>query len=150
MKTLLIYSVCVLLIGCDPPLGKICIYNHTRKTIFVLRTCKNSIDEESSLRAYFPPNPNSYDADGNKMKDKVTPDYKINPNSHGFLAIGGSTNKPKLLCENKEVFLFFISEKTLINNTWEEICDKKLYEKKMKLNEHELDSMNWIVIYNDL
>lgn len=145
-KLLSLYFFCTLLIGCvyDAPLGKLYIYNTTKKSIFVLRTCSDSITDEYPL---FPPYTNSYDAKGNKMQKEIAPDYMIKALSKGSLAIGGSTNNPLLMCEDKKIYLFFITEKTMLSKTWGEICKGQIYEKKMLFTEHELDSINWMVIY---
>ena len=78
----------------------------------------------------------------------ISPEYRINAYAYGAIDIGGNKKKPQLNCEEKVVTLFFISEQTMRNYSWEEISSKQMFIKKIILTEEELKNNDWNYVYN--
>jgi hypothetical protein len=71
----------------------------------------------------------------------------IDANRKDIYTIGGSRKKPRLPNNEKEVTLFFITEKTIRDYNWEEIYKNQLFVKKIVLTNEELENKNWEYTY---
>jgi hypothetical protein len=64
-----------------------------------------------------------------------------------LLRVGGTPDNPRTYCSNDSVILFFIKEINMRTKTWDEICEGRLYEKKMTFSQEKLDSIGWKITY---
>jgi RHS repeat-associated protein len=89
----------------------------------------------------------SYDRKDSCFKCRIkAPDYRIN--AYSFQHIGLPANNSIIKnCKDKKLRIFFIKEEIMREHSWEEICSKQLYEKKITLTEEELQQNNWVVVY---
>lgn len=151
MKKLCVICIALILIGCptyDPPDGMLSIKNTSSETVYVYLTCSGMLPETPELKLYLNIGNSVFDEAGNKVKDTIYfPNYRIEPDSIGFLGVWGTPKKPKIPCETQSMNLFFISEFVMRKYTWEEIAQKQLYEKKMIFTQRQLDSLSWRVVY---
>jgi hypothetical protein len=131
---------CVFDRGCN-----ISILNKSDHTIYVYKSFSDSLKMSGGL---------AYKLEQQNYKGDDTliyPSYRAEPNSYAYVTFVGKyeyifNNKE---CKDGKLRLFFIHEDTILRYTWEEICRKQLYEKKLILNEAELRRGNWEVIYRN-
>jgi len=143
MKKIILFILPFVLCGCpfayDPPAKVIKVKNHTDSAIYVYHSFTDSIEINRKLtlfEVYY----------YNNSSHVVTPNYRIDAyNSRGI----GTTGRESLVNESpdKKLRLFFIKEETLRKKTWEEICEKQLYAKKLTLTVTDFEKINWIVEY---
>lgn len=175
MKLLNLLLLALILTGCifDPPSGILKINNESNSTVYVYLTCSDSLSPDLPLKVYFPKAVKNTKHTADSVQAYVLPkfnlpiqkkpseqdsilanavDYypynRINAKTVVLIAIGGSPEKPQLVCENDQINIFIIKESTLQHNTWDEICKKKLYEQRKKLNSKQLESDNWQVVFS--
>jgi len=175
MKSLYLLLFLVILSGCiyDPPSGILRINNKSDSTVYVYITCIDTLSPDLPLKVNFPKAITNTNAKSDSAQTYTLPNLKppiqkpqtvqdsilanavdynpynrIKAKSIGSIAIGGSPEKPQLICENDQINIFFIKESTLQHNTWVEICKKRLYEKRKTLNSKQLESDNWQVVFN--
>jgi len=130
---ILIYS-CVMDCGCA-----IFVLNNSNHTIYVY---------------------NAYDEDFLSMSRKLEllwryddnetyyPPYRAAPDSMAGITFSGKHNDIfNLYLKDGELRLFIIREDSLLKYTWNEICEKQLYEKKLIVTEKELEENNWTIVY---
>ena len=84
---------------------------------------------------------------GNKKKDTIAPNYRINAYSWGEINVFGTPEKPHIDCDDNKLRLYFIKEATMRTKSWEEIYRNQLYEKKIILTQKQLDNLCWKVTY---
>ena len=152
----IIFSIC--LYGCiftfDPAGGLLHIRNDSDEAIYVYLKCGRfdllPLAPKLELFHFFNNEDGSMqDASGTPLKSGfVSPEYRINAYAYGALHIWGTRNKPRLPCEENEVTLFFITEKTMRNYDWEEIYKNQMFIKKTTLTEIELKTKNWTYTYS--
>ncbi|GHS90213.1 hypothetical protein FACS1894201_11610 [Bacteroidia bacterium] len=155
MKNLVSLSCLFLLYGCiftyDPPRALFYVNNYSDEAIYVYFKCGNvdSLPLSPKLELF-----HFGDAVGTKYENIeeyrfYPPEYRINAYDGSFLFEGtiGTDKKPRLPCKEKEVTLFFITEKTMRSYDWEEIHKNQLFTKKITLTQEELESKNWEYIY---
>jgi hypothetical protein len=157
MKKLVYISCLFLFYGCiftyDPARGLLYVHNNSNEAVYVYLKCGKTdvLPSEPKLELFeFFNNEDGgmLDALGNPLKSGfVSPEYRINAYHRGSLHIGGNRKKPRLPCEENEVTLFFITEKTMRNYDWEEIHKNQMFVKKTTLTKEELENKNWIVTY---
>ena len=157
MKKMMCAVFLFMLCGCvftyDPPGGLLHIRNNSEEAIYVYLKCGKAdllpLAPKLELFIFFNnENESARDASGNPLKSGlVSPEYRINAYNTGFLHIRGSKKRPCLPCEEKEVTLFFITEKTMRNYDWEDISKDQIFIKKVTITERELDNSNWVYTY---
>lgn len=150
MKYLYALLISCLLSGCpvyDPASATINILNYSDSAIYVSQSCDGSFDCKSPLKLFLVVKVPRTDSRGNKMKDTIAPNYRINAYSYGIIYADGSPEKPLLPCEGNNLTLFYIKEITMRTKTWEEICKNQLFVKKVILTKEALDSADWRIIY---
>jgi hypothetical protein len=129
MKKLVYISCLFLLYGCiftyNPARGLLHVHNNSNEAIYVYLKYENS----DSL-PYFFGLETFIDA---HMKDSYT--------------VGGNRKKPQLPGNEKDVMLFFISEKIMCDYDSLEINNNQMFIKKTRLSNDDLDNLNWIVTY---
>ena len=133
----------------DAPIGTLSIHNYTDSAVYIYSTCMDSIMNEPALRLFLVDSADRIDANGKKMPQIYSPNYRINAYSYGTLYGFGSKNDKKVECKDKCLRLFFIKEHVMRCNTWEEIVDGRMYQKKMSFSESQLDSMNWEIRFEE-
>ena len=154
MKKLIYIILLLMLHSCiftfDPLSGSLHIRNNTDEAIYVRFKCgkTDSLPLHPKLELFHFFNFNMEDARGNPIKPHfASPDYRINAYAWGALRIGGTRNNPRLPCKENEITLFFITEKTMRNYSWEEIHKNQMFVKRTVLTAEELESKNWRYIY---
>ncbi len=154
MKKLIYVSCICLFYGCiftyDPAPGKLNIRNNSDEAVYVYLKCgeTNTLPLEPKLDLFHFISANMEDLNGDTIKPHfISPDYRINAYSYGVLNIGGNQKQQQLQCKEKVVTLFFIAEKTMRDYSWEEICSKQMFDKKIILTEEELENNDWVYIY---
>lgn len=144
------FIICTLLEGCalfmDPPTGELKILNYTDSAVYVYSTCSDSLPYEYALQLFL-----NYGSDidecGNKMRDTIAPNYRINAYSWGVISGFGNAKNLQTQCKDNRLRLYFIKEATMRTKPWEEIYKHQLYEKKMVLSQGQLENLCWKVIY---
>jgi len=127
---------------CFPGLGPkkgIDAFNNTDSVLYVAFSFNDSLDKDFPLVLY-------REVIIDDKMQKQFPCYRLDAYSDGCIGIPG---RELLLqrCDEKMLRLFFISESTMRNYSWDEICKQRLYEKKLTLTEAELKENDWIVVY---
>ncbi len=151
MKLIFPLFICItFLTGCptmDPATGTIDIFNYSDSAIYVYQSCSDSLSCEPALDLFLVERVPRTDAEGNRMKDTIAPDYRINAYSYGIIYAFGSSEKPTIPCDGEYLTLFYIKETTMRTNSWDEICKNQLYERKVKFTNQELDASSWKITY---
>jgi hypothetical protein len=138
------------LVGCpiyDPPSGVLAIKNQSNENIYVYSTCNDLLPCNPPLRVKYSLGDNAYDDNGNKIDTSFYPDYRIEVDSIGYIAVWGSPRKPKVYCKDGKIRLYMISESKIKTNNWEDICKSQQYEKKVVYTQKELDNLDWKISY---
>ncbi len=130
----------------DPASGGLDILNYTDSAIYVYYTCSDTLIEEYGLKLFLNAGGGT-DACGHTMKDTIAPDYRINAYSWGSIRVPETPERRETGCKDNKLRLYFIKEITMRTKTWEEISKNQLYEKKMVLDQKQLDSLCWRVTY---
>lgn len=158
MKKLIYIIGCLLLFcGCvftyDPAPGRLYIRNNSDEAVYVYLKCGETdilpSEPKLELLEFFNNEDGSMkDTLDNPLKSSfVFPEYRISANHLGFLLIGGNSKKPRLLCKENKITLFFIMEKTMHSYDWKEIHRNQIFAQKRTLTKEELENNNWEVIY---
>ena len=155
MKRLIYVIFSIMLCSCpayDPARGLLYISNDSDEAIYVYLKCGNvdllPLVPKLELFHYFI-NDNMEDVHGNPIKPAFgSPEYRINAYTFGSIHILGTRNKPRLPCEENEVTLFFITEKTMRNYDWEEIYKNQMFVKKATISKEALENKNWQYTYS--
>lgn len=148
-KYLCTLGVCFLLWGCpvyDPASGELDILNYTDSAIYVYHTCLDSLPFEYGLKLFLNVG-GGIDECGHTKKDTIAPSYRINAYSWGSIGGLGTPKRRETGCKDNKLRLYFIKEITMRTKTWEEIFKNQLYEKKVVLDQKQLDSLCWRVTY---
>ena len=147
----LIFICCIFLFsGCiftyDPAIGELTIRNNSDEAVYVYQKCGkvNVLPSEPKLELFQLISLDTKDPNRDML---ISPEYRINAYAYGAIDIGGTKRKPQLNCEEKVVTLFFISEQTMRNYSWEEISSKQMFIKKIILTEEELKNNDWEYLY---
>jgi len=156
MKKIIYIILLFMLTGCpftfDPARGLLNIWNDSHEAVYVHFNCGNidSLPLNPKLELfYWSSNDNMEDAYGNPFKSGfVSPEYRINAYTFGSLRIWGTPNHPRLPCEENELTLFFITEKTILNYDWGEIFENQMFVKRITLTEKELKNNDWNYTYS--
>lgn len=142
--------LCYLLAGCamfmDPPTGELKILNYSDSAVYVYSTCSDSLPYEYGLKLFVNYG-GGVDECGNRMRDTIAPNYRVNAYSWGTLSGFGNAENPKITCGNNKLRLYFIKEATMRTKSWKEIYKGQLYEKKMVLTQQQLNNLCWKVVY---
>jgi hypothetical protein len=153
MKKLIYISCIFLFYGCiftyDPARGLLYIHNNSDENVYVYSKFGNA-DSLTLVSGYV--------ILENRNVDTV-PLFSglelftwIDANTKGAGTIGGTRKKPRLSLSGneKEVTLFFITEKTIRDYNLEEIHKNQMFVKKITLTEEKLKNKNWEYIYSPL
>lgn len=146
MRNILLLLFILMLYGCpayDPPTGVLTIHNYSDSAIYIYHTCEDSLQIMPRLSLFESWNANVVDAQGRKRDSIYSPNYRINAYSFGGINVLGTVKAPQLLCKDKSIRLFIISESTMRTKNWEEICKNQLYVKKIILTEEQLSKEGW-------
>ena len=151
MKNQIIFclTIFVTITGCvmDPPTGELNIFNNSDSAVYVYNTYADSLSLEHGLKLFIAAG--GQDACGNPMPDTTTPPYRVNAFSwQSFFGFGTPDNPRFDKNSGGKLTLYFIKEITMKTRNWVEICENRLYEKKMVFNQRQLDSLCWRVMYN--
>ena len=79
-----------------------------------------------------------------------SPDYRVNAyniSSMNSPIIGGSESYPLINSKDSTLHVFFISESTMKNYSWKEICEKQMYLKKESYTLRLLNIKEWWITY---
>lgn len=157
MKKTLCIVILIILYGCpayDPARGLLYIENNSDEAIYVYLRC-GKVDSllltpKLELFEFFNNDDMSMrDASGAPLKSKfVSPEYRINAYQIGSITIQGKRSRPRLPCDENEISLFFITEKTMHDYQWEIIYENQIFVKKVTLTKDYLDKNNWIYNYS--
>jgi hypothetical protein len=156
MKKILFIVICGLFCSCiftyDPPKGHFNIFNKSDEAVYVHFNCGNpdSLPLNPKLELFhFFSNDNMEDAYGNPIESGfVSPEYRINAYDISSLRIWGSLKNPRLPCDENEVTLFFITERTMRSYDWEEIYKDQMFVEKVTLTKDELEKSDWKYTYS--
>jgi hypothetical protein len=154
MKQLLVFVVFqILLSGCpvyDPPTksGGVYIENMSNTPVYILLSCGDSISKYYELAKYDFWTGNTKDENGKPKTDTIYPNYRIEAHDKHFVVFNQSGNKRTTGCSDNILRIFFITEKTIREKSWDEIAEKQLYVKKIILTQKELDDCGWTVRFD--
>ncbi|MDR1006703.1 MAG: hypothetical protein LBL74_07555 [Bacteroidales bacterium] len=135
------------------------IRNNSDEAIYVYLECGNvdSLPLSPKLELFNFISADMKDAHGNTIEPYfISPDYRINAYStetlHGGIEgrVFGKPKEPRFPCEENELTLFFITEKTMREYNWEEIYKNQMFTKKVTLTEDELKNLDWKYTYSPL
>lgn len=123
----------------DPPRKAIRVLNYTESAIYIAYSFDDTMNINNRLFLF---EVEFY----NNSKHIINPAYRIDAYSTKGIGMPG---REELLNESpdKKIRLFFITEKVMKTETWEDICKKKLYEKRITLSVSDLKKTNWMVRY---
>lgn len=134
----------------DRPIERIMsVHNFTDEAIYVYYSYIDSLQLTPKLELFlYLPN-RAPEVDG--LDPYCSPEYRINPHTSSEIAEKYDYEKiwnpfpdhPEI----DYVFFFFIKESTLKNNSWEQIVEKQLYEKKVKYRYKELERLKYEISY---
>jgi hypothetical protein len=154
MKKLIFVIFLFLLYSCiftyDPPRALLYVRNNSNEAVYVYLKCGNvdSLPLNPKLELFHLTSTNMKDAHGNVIEPYFfSPEYRINAYAYGSLQICGTRKKPRLPCDENDVTLFFITEKTMRNYDWEEIHKSQMFAKKTTLTKEELENKSWKYTY---
>jgi hypothetical protein len=154
--------ICLLIYGCISCEGVsniMHIHNNSDEAIYVYFQCGETdslpIAPKLDLFILFNnDNERTLDASGNPLNSGfVWPDYRIDAYSTGTLKgelegrVWRSSPSFRFPCEGNEATLFFITEKTMRNYSWDEIYKDQMYVKKTTLTKDELMKNDWLYTY---
>jgi hypothetical protein len=127
-----------------------CVYEPSQKGISILNVSDSAIYVTYSFTDSFPSDRKLTLFQIEYFNDSchiVSPNYRINAHSSGGIGISG---REELVNEAKDgkLRIFFIKEKTIRENSWEDISKKEIYEKKITLTIEELQKLNWTIRYS--
>ena len=125
------------------------IYNYTNDAMYVYYSSKESIQLEPKLKVLKLDHYTFIDKNGNRRDTVVYPDYRIESHSYSVFHDDGIhvVGKFRPFLNKDYVNFFFIKESTMRSYTWEEICKKQLYEKKIKYSYKELEKLHYRISY---
>lgn len=135
----------------DPASGLLNIDNKSDKAVYVYLKCGNvdSLPLYPKLELFQLVSAKMEDAKGNTIKPYyISPEYRINAYTVGSLSVWGTRKKPSLPCKENKVTLFFITEKTMQDFSWEEIYRNQMFENKITLTNKELENEDWKYTYS--
>jgi hypothetical protein len=134
-----IFNGCLFFPTFDPPQKGIDVFNNTDSILYVAYSFSDSLGNGNPIVYY-------EEVSINNKIHKRFPCYRLNAFSDGGIGIPG---RETLLqkCDKNMLRLFFILESTMRDYSWEEICEKKIYEKKLTLTKADLKKNNWVVVY---
>jgi len=145
---LLLLNRCIFFPGIGPQQG-IEVFNNTDSILYVAYSFSDSLGNGNPLVLFEDVNIDSNEVHAykhNYKKHKQSPCYRLDAYSYGGIGIPGRESL-LLSCDANKLRLFFISESTMREKSWEEICTHQLYEKKLTLTRAELIEDDWIVVY---
>jgi len=149
MKKFMLLSFSIIFFGCiafDPAKQNLEIHNFSDEAIYVYYTYYNEIQITPKLELflYLPDRA----PDESDLDSFCSPQYRVNAHTSSIIETGYSTNSKWIPFTNKDyVNFFFIKESTMRSNTWEKICKKQLYEKKVKYSYKELEKLHYRILY---
>lgn len=152
MKILGVIICCTTLLGClltyDPESGALSIQNRSTSVVYVYATCNDSLPCSPELKLYESLGDNVFDAEGKKITDTLfSPNYRIGKDSVRFISVDGTPKKPRVFCDDGRIRLFFITATVMKSATWTEICKDQKFAKKLTMDQRQLDSLGWEIIY---
>ncbi|WP_304064846.1 hypothetical protein [Pedobacter glucosidilyticus] len=149
MKYWFLGLFCFLELGCvyDPPTATLEVFNYSDSAIYVAENCECNLTALPILRLFETRDDGATDVKGQAFPEIYSPNYRINPYQIGNIGYFGTPKNREVQCENGVICLFFIKEITMRNYSWDEIVEKKLYNKKLSFNKEQLDSLDWKIKY---
>ena len=136
----------------DPPRGSIELHNYSDQPIYVYSNYEDTLPPTPALELFNTYDSKRYDAWGNEMPKPTlsVPEERIDAYSYGKVRTGGSKRHPSIghpKNPDNKLYLFFITEETMRNHTWEEIWKDQLYVKKDSVTEGEMEKTLWRYTY---
>lgn len=136
----------------DPPRGSIELHNYSDQPIYVYSNYEDTLPPTPALELFNTYDSKRYDAWGNEMPKPTLsiPEERIDAYSYGKVRTGGSKRHPSIghpKNPDNKLYLFFITEETMRNHTWEEIWKDQLYVKKDSVTEGEMEKTLWRYTY---
>jgi hypothetical protein len=150
MKKNIFLLVVLTLYGCtyDPPKKSLEIYNYSDEAIYVYFSRADSLQLTPKLVMFYNIPDMGFDENNVRLDSLVTPDYRINAHNYSYLRESSTSSTKWIPFKDKDyVVFFFIRESTIKKFSWEEICNKQLYEKKVKYSYKELEKLHYRILY---
>ena len=151
MKKNIFLLVVLALYGCityDPPKKSLEIYNYTDEAVYVCFSSTDSLQISPKLVLFYTLSGLGYDENNVKIDTIVSPDYRINAHNYSYLRESSTSSTKWIPFRDKDyVVFFFIKESTMKKFSWEEICKRQLYEKKVKYSYKELEKLHYRILY---
>jgi hypothetical protein len=151
MKKNIFLLVVLTLNGCityDPPKKSLEIYNYSDEAIYVYISRTDSLQLTPKLVMFYNIPDMGFDENNVRLDSLVTPDYRINAHNYSYLRESSTSSTKWIPFKDKDyVVFFFIRESTIKKFSWEEICNKQLYEKKVKYSYKELEKLHYRILY---
>lgn len=141
MKKLFFIVFLCLMNSCDDAGPVLEVYNYSDEAVYFSYVFGkvDSLPQKPYLRLFYNDNTNMTDALGNKIFGPVSQgEYRIDAYDVGgirFYIINDDLAFPEGV---NEMTMFFITEKTMREYSWEEIYEKQLYESRVVITESEL------------
>lgn len=139
----------------DPLPGSIELRNYSDRPIYVYSNDEDTLPLTPALELFHSASSDynkDYDAWGNPMPvpTMYTRSERIDAYNYGKVWTGGTHKRPSIghpKDPNNKLYLFFITEETMRNHTWEEIWRDQLYVKKDSVTEGEMEKTSWRYTY---
>jgi hypothetical protein len=129
---------CIFFPGIGPKKG-IDVFNNTYSVLYVAYSFSDSLGNGNPLVLY-----EEVIIDNKKILRY--PCYRIDADSVGCIGIPGRESL-LLRCDDNILRLFIILESTMRDYSWEEICEKQMYVKKLSFTKEDLEITDWTVVY---
>jgi hypothetical protein len=137
----------IILLGCptyDPPTGILEVINKSNMTFYIALECSENLSIETPLipTTTFSGS-DALHQDSTQKTITVYPSYRALPKQRCWQRVWGSPKNPKIPCDVDTLHVFYFLEKVINEVSWKEICNKKLYIRKEKYTQKQLDSLKW-------
>ncbi len=142
MRTILIISLIgVICSSCVYDRAEIIPFiNKSDSAIYGVCFCESSLVKGRNLQIYKKITIKGQDT-------SIYPTYRAEKDSIGYIDVYWSKEKAVRDCKDKKLRFFFIKESVMKEYSWDEICERQLYAKKLVFTEEELVKMDWTVVY---
>ena len=144
MKKLLVV-ILFILSGCvyDPAQDVVEVRNNSNTVHYFTYSINDDIKSAQRIISI-----DSIDSNGKNVL--LYPNYRAAPDSIcAAVIIGGLKQFIDNECVNKTLTIFAITDSVMQHYSWEEICNDKLYDKKMQFTYDELKKLNQLIEFNN-
>jgi hypothetical protein len=135
----------------DPARGSVDIRNYSDRPIYFYESWDDSLALNPSLDLFvnisYPDTTKTFRIMWRSADTIYAPSYRIDAYNVGSIVVSGSPERPKFPNKTDTLSLFFITEETMRNYSWEEIWRQQMYVKKVSFSEADMQKRHWAYTY---